>query len=57
MVLSGLHYRGTLSSIVGLTEFSDTVLEGYEPGRDFYRVVLGQDRDGDGRVDAVSVLE
>ena len=57
VVLSGLHYRGTLSSIVALTEFPDLVLEGYEPGRDFYRVVLGQDRDGDGRVDAVSVLE
>ena len=57
VVLSGLHVRGTLSSIVGLTEFPDAVLEGYEPGRDFYRVVLGQDRDGDGRVDAISVLE
>ena len=57
VVLSGLHYRGTLSSIVGLTEFSDVVLEGYESGRDFYRVVQGQDRDGDGRIDAVSVLE
>lgn len=57
VLLSGLHYRGTLSSILGLTEFADEVLEGYAPGQDFYRVVLGQDRDGDGRVDSVSVLE
>lgn len=57
VLLSGLHYRGTLSSILGLTEFSDEVLDGYESGRDFYRVVSGQDRDGDGRIDAVTVLE
>ncbi|HYM41006.1 MAG TPA: helix-turn-helix domain-containing protein [Thermoplasmata archaeon] len=57
VVLSGLHYRGTLSSILGLTQFADDVLDGYESGTEFYRVVSGQDRDGDGRIDAVSVLE
>lgn len=57
VILSGLHYQGTLSSILGLTAFPDEVLDGYEPGRDFYRVVSGEDRDGDGRIDAVSVLE
>lgn len=57
ILLSGLHYQGTLSSILGLTEFPDEVLEGYDPGRDFYRVVSGQDRDGDGRIDAISILE
>jgi len=57
VVLSGLHYQGTLSSILGLTEFADEVLDGYEPGSDFYRVVSGQDRDGDGRLDTISVLE
>ncbi len=57
VVLSGLHYRGTLSSILGLTQFADEILEGYQGGSEFYRVVSGQDRDGDGRIDAVSVLE
>ncbi len=57
VVLGGLHYRGTLASILGLTQFADEVLAGYEPGREFYRVVSGADRDGDGRVDSVSVLE
>jgi hypothetical protein len=57
VVLSGLHYQGTLSSILGLTGFPDDVLRGFEPGEDFYRVVSGQDRDGDGRIDAISVLE
>ncbi len=57
VVLSGLHYQGTLASIVGLTQFADEVLGGYETGSEFYRVVSGQDRDGDGRIDSVSVLE
>ncbi len=57
VVLSGLHYQGTLSSILGLTGFADEVLEGHTPGTDFYRVVSGEDRDGDGRIDAVTVLE
>ena len=57
VVLGGLHYQGTLASILGLTQFADEVLDGYEPGTPFYRVVAGQDRDGDGRVDSVSVLE
>ncbi len=57
VILSGLHYQGTLSAILGLTQFADAVLDEYAPGSDFYRVVSGQDRDGDGRIDAVSVLE
>jgi hypothetical protein len=57
VVLSGLHYQGTLASILGLTQFPEEVLDGYDPGTDFYRVVSGEDRDGDGRIDSVSVLE
>jgi DNA-binding transcriptional ArsR family regulator len=57
VVLSGLHAVGTMAAILGLTRFADDVLDGYTPGQDFYRVVAGQDRDGDGRLDAVSILE
>lgn len=57
VVLSGIHYPGTSAAILGLTQFADDLLEDYEPGVDFYRVVAGQDRDGDGRIDAVSILE
>ncbi|MCI4371951.1 MAG: helix-turn-helix domain-containing protein [Thermoplasmata archaeon] len=57
VVLSGLHAVGTMAAILGLTRFAEEVLEGYAPGEDFYRVVAGQDRDGDGRLDAVSTLE
>jgi len=57
VLLSGLHAVGTMAAILGLTHFAEDVLEGYSPGEDFYRVVAGQDRDGDGRLDAVSILE
>lgn len=57
VLLSGIHHAGTSAAILGLTEFADDVLDGYEPGRDFYRIVSGQDRDGDGRLDRVTVLE
>ena len=57
VVLSGLHAVGTMAAILGVTHFAEEVLDGYTPGEDFYRVVAGQDRDGDGRLDAVSVLE
>src|SRR5437899_2702144 len=57
VVLSGLHAVGTMAAILGLTHFAEEVLDGYAPGEDFYRVVAGQDRDGDGRLDAVSILE
>src|SRR5439155_9637052 len=54
VLLSGLHAVGTMAAILGLTRFADDVLDGFTPGEDFYRVVAGQDRDGDGRLDAVS---
>ncbi len=57
VLLSGLHAAGTMAAILGLTRFADEVLDGFAPGEDFYRVVAGQDRDGDGRLDAVSILE
>lgn len=57
VVLSGLHAVGTMAAILGLTHFAEEVLDTFVPGEDFYRVVAGQDRDGDGRLDAVTVLE
>jgi len=56
-MFSGLHYGGTAASVLALTASSDLVLRDYAPGREFYRVVQGLDRDGDGRVDSVEVLE
>ena len=56
-MFSGLHYTGTAASVLALTAFSEPVLRDYAPGREFYRIVQGFDRDGDGRIDSVEVLE
>ncbi len=57
VLLGGLHAVGTMAAILGVTQSADDVLDGYKPGEDFYRVVAGQDRDADGRIDTVSILE
>jgi len=57
LLLWGLHYGGTLAAILGVTQFGERVLADYDGGDEFYRVVLGLDRDGDGRLDDVEVLE
>ncbi len=57
LLLWGLHYSGTLSAILALTQFSEKVLKDVKDGEDFYRVVIGLDRDGDGKLDDIEVLE
>jgi len=57
LLLWGLHYTGTLSAILGLTQFHDKVLDGYSGEGEFYRVVLGLDKDGDGKLDDVQIQE
>jgi hypothetical protein len=57
LLLWGLHYTGTLATILGVTQFSEKVLGDYDGEPEFYKVVLGQDRDGDGKLDEVSILE
>lgn len=56
LLLAGLHYPGTIASLLALTDHADDLLRGYEGGS-LYRVVRGLDRDGDGRVDDVEILE
>ncbi len=57
LLVSGLHHSGTEASVLGLTAFPERVLKDYAEGREFYRVLQGLDRDGDGRTDSVEVLE
>jgi len=56
-MFSGLHNTGTAAAVLALTSFSERVLRDYVAGREFYRIVQGVDRDGDGRLDSVEVLE
>ncbi len=57
VLLSGVHHRGTLAAILGITRFSEEVLGDYRGEDEVYRVVEGLDRDGDGRIDDVAVRE
>ena len=56
LLVAGLHYPGTIASLLAVTDHTDPLLKGYEGG-ELYRVVQGLDRDGDGRLDDVHVLE
>ena len=55
-MFSGLHHTGTAAAVRRYNR-SATHHSGGVPGKDFYRIVQGLDRDGDGRVDFVEVLE
>lgn len=57
ILLSGLDFEGTKTSIIALTQYYEKILSDYEQGEDFYRVVKGLDMDGDGKTDAIEVLE
>ncbi len=57
ILLSGLDFEGTKTCILGVTQQPDKVLGGYKKGEDFYRVIRGLDRDGDGKTDDIEVLE
>ncbi len=57
ILLSGLDFEGTKSCILGITQNYEEILEDYEPGQEFYRVIRGLDRDGDGKTDDIEILE
>lgn len=55
IVLAGLSGAGTKAAVIGLTNYTDQVLQGFAGG-DFACVMRGTDLDGDGKVDSVEVL-
>lgn len=57
VILAGIKNEATKTCIIALTHKYGKILRGYSSNRDFYRVVRGLDRDGDGKVDDVEVLE
>ncbi len=57
ILLSGLKFEGTKACILALTQQYKKVLKGFNKNKDFYTVIRGLDRDGDGKVDDVKVLE
>lgn len=57
MFLSGLKFEGTKACILGLTQQYEKVLKGFNKNKDFYRTIRGLDKDGDGKVDDIEILE
>lgn len=57
LVVAGVRLKGTRAAVLALTENYQEVLAGYEGEDKWGTVVRGKDMDGDGRIDAVEVLE
>ncbi len=57
ILLSGLDFEGTKTCIIGITQKPEEILEDYEKDEEFYRVIKGLDKDGDGKTDAIEILE
>jgi DNA-binding MarR family transcriptional regulator len=56
LLLAGLHYPGTIASLLAVTDHTEALLKGYQGG-ELFHVVQGLDRDGDGRLDDVQIVE
>ncbi len=57
ILLSGLDFKGTKTCIIGITQYYDQILENYKQGEEYYKVIKGLDRDGDGKTDDIKILE
>jgi len=56
IVLAGLRYIGTKSSVIAITNFTREVLKNYHDERRWAIVIRGFDLNGDGKVDSIEVL-
>jgi len=57
ILLSGIKFEGTKACILALTQQYEKLLKGFNNNKDFYRVIRGLDKDGDGKVDDIEILE
>ncbi|MFP4115981.1 MAG: S-layer protein [Candidatus Aenigmatarchaeota archaeon] len=57
ILLSGLDFKGTKSCVIAVTQHLEEVLGDYRQGEEFYRVIRGLDRDGDGKTDDIEIME
>jgi hypothetical protein len=56
ILLAGLKFEGTKSCIIAITQKFEKLLKDYEHG-DYHAIIRGLDRDGDGKVDDIEVIE
>jgi len=57
IAFAGAHFDGTKTCILALTQHYEKILKDYNKNKDFYRIIRGLDRDGDGKVDDIEILE
>ncbi len=57
IILAGVRFIGTKAAIIALTQHYEKILEKFDKHKDFYCVVNGLDRDGDGQIDDIKILE
>ena len=57
VLLAGLKFEGTKACIIALTQHFGKLLKSYEKKKDFYCLIKGLDKDGDGKVDDIEFLE
>ncbi len=55
VIAAGLSGAGTKAAIIGVCNYADTLFQGYRSG-DFAALLRGVDKDGDGKVDSVDLL-
>ncbi len=57
ILLAGLRFEGTKAAVIAITKKFEEIFSNYKVGKDFYCVVKGLDRDGDGKIDDINILE
>jgi hypothetical protein len=57
LVLSGRRFKGTRAAIVAIVKYLKKIAEGNKFNGNIARVVRGIDRDADGIIDDVEILE
>jgi len=56
-IIAGCRYQGTRSGIIGITNYSEKIFKNLAKKDEFYVVIKGYDRNGDGIEDEIKVLE
>ena len=57
ILLAGVRFIGTKACIIALTQHYEKILEKFDRHKDFYCIINGLDKDGDGKLDDIEVLE
>lgn len=57
LLLAGLKFEGTKACILALTQRHNELLRKYKEKEEFYAIIRALDKDGDGKVDEIEVVE